>query len=371
MPLLYGEGKKAFQRLQEEIVKQFDDQSIFLWDIHPTKGLQREAIPWLGQDIYGGLLAESPHQFVTKCEVERLYPSETREPIQISRRGSLMRLRLRRVPQKPIATEPWPAAITNLAIYGCYLAALECDIKSNEFVAASSPDLVEYVQQPICVAMLLIRRSDGSYERIFSYYERFASRHCRSEWKFESCYIVSPTWQYDFSELQIENLAYEKTKLQLQWSGPSRDFAVVENCDEGDFWAFLLATNSRNTYGSLIVVVCSARRHSALLEGWVLKDGPEMPVSVLEEAGLEDFREKNGFYLRSGMTGPVLEDVLTVEDKELVLTLSVEESSGGLLIGNSGSIFTLHLSFRTPVNTSISEGIQRAMDGDRRLKVRS
>lgn len=31
MPLLYGEGPKAFQRLQEEIMKRFDDQSILAW----------------------------------------------------------------------------------------------------------------------------------------------------------------------------------------------------------------------------------------------------------------------------------------------------------------------------------------------------
>jgi hypothetical protein len=31
MPLLYGEGKKAFLRLQEEIVKKSDDESIFAW----------------------------------------------------------------------------------------------------------------------------------------------------------------------------------------------------------------------------------------------------------------------------------------------------------------------------------------------------
>ncbi len=31
MPLLYGEGDKAFRRLQEEIIKQSNDQSIFAW----------------------------------------------------------------------------------------------------------------------------------------------------------------------------------------------------------------------------------------------------------------------------------------------------------------------------------------------------
>lgn len=32
MPLLYGEGEKAFMRLQEEILKKLDDQSLFAWN---------------------------------------------------------------------------------------------------------------------------------------------------------------------------------------------------------------------------------------------------------------------------------------------------------------------------------------------------
>jgi hypothetical protein len=31
MPLIYGEGKRAFVRLQEEIIKVSDDHSIFAW----------------------------------------------------------------------------------------------------------------------------------------------------------------------------------------------------------------------------------------------------------------------------------------------------------------------------------------------------
>jgi len=52
MPLLYGEGAKAFHRLQEEIVKSFDDASIFAWaDIRN------------GVSVYAGLFASSPFQF--------------------------------------------------------------------------------------------------------------------------------------------------------------------------------------------------------------------------------------------------------------------------------------------------------------------
>lgn len=38
MPLLYGEGDKAFQRLQEEIVRVTDDQSIFAWQCSESSG---------------------------------------------------------------------------------------------------------------------------------------------------------------------------------------------------------------------------------------------------------------------------------------------------------------------------------------------
>ncbi|OIW27820.1 hypothetical protein CONLIGDRAFT_551906, partial [Coniochaeta ligniaria NRRL 30616] len=31
MPLLYGEGSKAFIRLQEQIIKEYDDESLFAW----------------------------------------------------------------------------------------------------------------------------------------------------------------------------------------------------------------------------------------------------------------------------------------------------------------------------------------------------
>ncbi|KAK2736253.1 het domain protein [Colletotrichum kahawae] len=52
MPMLYGEGDKAFLRLQEEIMKQSDDQSLFAWvDLSAST------------ETYHGLLAKSPRNF--------------------------------------------------------------------------------------------------------------------------------------------------------------------------------------------------------------------------------------------------------------------------------------------------------------------
>jgi hypothetical protein len=57
MPLLYGEGKKAFQRLQEEILKKSSDPSILLWD-PAVPGMSYTKSP-----AYTSIFASSPDQF--------------------------------------------------------------------------------------------------------------------------------------------------------------------------------------------------------------------------------------------------------------------------------------------------------------------
>lgn len=56
MPMLYGEGTKAFMRRQEGIIKQSDDHSIFAWS--------------MDERAQTGLLADSPAAFATCKNVE-------------------------------------------------------------------------------------------------------------------------------------------------------------------------------------------------------------------------------------------------------------------------------------------------------------
>lgn len=62
MPTIYGEGEHAFVRLQIEIMKSFNDQSIFAWKSHR------------GQT--SGLLASSPDDFAESRDVVRI-PSDS------------------------------------------------------------------------------------------------------------------------------------------------------------------------------------------------------------------------------------------------------------------------------------------------------
>ncbi|KAL8855490.1 MAG: hypothetical protein Q9178_007872 [Gyalolechia marmorata] len=73
MPLLYGEGPKAFMRLQMEIIKQNNDDSIFAW---------------AGNRFSGGLLAPSPSSFVASRFVHKWAPIETRRrPYSMTNQG--------------------------------------------------------------------------------------------------------------------------------------------------------------------------------------------------------------------------------------------------------------------------------------------
>ncbi|KAL2883133.1 hypothetical protein SGCOL_001321 [Colletotrichum sp. CLE4] len=76
MPMLYGEGERAFLRLQEEIMKQSDDQSLFAWvDLSAST------------ETYHSLLAKSPANFAYSNSIMPYQDWEPRPPYFMSNRG--------------------------------------------------------------------------------------------------------------------------------------------------------------------------------------------------------------------------------------------------------------------------------------------
>jgi hypothetical protein len=252
LPLLYGEGKKAFYRLQEEILKQFNDHTTLIWDIHPTKGrLEGGEVPEIC--ISAGLLAESPRQFSNVCDVKSLQIiTNLNESIQISRKGSLMKLYLKKVTPNLAS---WRRYIpTSRSKF--YLAALDCAIQNSEYITEPSiknqygHDMIE-----TCTAMLLIRRFNGSYERILSYYETVDVAEVRAMWTYSSCYIENPIWQWDVLE------SFEpEDKVNVRWTGPTFGYRVIETSKNQKSSAFLLAQDSKSSSGLFIIVVCSLKQ---------------------------------------------------------------------------------------------------------------
>ena len=77
MSMLYGEGRNAFTRLQEEIIRVSDDHSIFAW-VSPAKS---------GVDAYHGLLADGPEDFVLAGSIIPYNDYEDRLPFVMTNRG--------------------------------------------------------------------------------------------------------------------------------------------------------------------------------------------------------------------------------------------------------------------------------------------
>ncbi|OGM46394.1 hypothetical protein ABOM_004787 [Aspergillus bombycis] len=84
MPLLYGEGEKAFIRLQEEIMKESADQSLFAWEVREATDRPET-----------GLLARSPADFKHSGDIVPFYFSKKDSaPFSVTNRGIRLHLPL-------------------------------------------------------------------------------------------------------------------------------------------------------------------------------------------------------------------------------------------------------------------------------------
>ncbi|MCJ1379929.1 hypothetical protein MMC17_003032 [Xylographa soralifera] len=110
MPMLYGEGKKAFLRLQEEILKQSDDHSLFAW-----RGIK------IGQP---GMLALEPEDFATCRNITNERVRTGRNPYSVTNRGLSINLLLK----------PWTI--------DTYLAVIMCSGMPADAEDAGRPGLM-------------------------------------------------------------------------------------------------------------------------------------------------------------------------------------------------------------------------------------
>ncbi|KAH7070227.1 heterokaryon incompatibility protein-domain-containing protein [Paraphoma chrysanthemicola] len=98
MPLLYGEGDRAFLRLQEEIIRRSDDDSILAWGLEPAMNHPRGLIPEKVWDemtewyISEDLLASSPKDFRNCASLK--YTSGSVSPFTMTNAGLQVQLQL-------------------------------------------------------------------------------------------------------------------------------------------------------------------------------------------------------------------------------------------------------------------------------------
>jgi hypothetical protein len=123
MPLLYGEGKKAFIRLQEEILKTSEDQSLFAWSPSPDERSTFDE--WDRRSALGvgiSMFAEHPREFAQAFRIYGQTPQG--EPTTVTNKGVKMHL--------PVLQwkEP-PKEIVDEGTTPIFLAVLHCGYGHN------------------------------------------------------------------------------------------------------------------------------------------------------------------------------------------------------------------------------------------------
>ena len=84
MSMLYGEGKKAFHRLQLEIIRSSDDQSVFAWGHRQSVNVRCGSIladdPSFFEDC-SDIEPMGPDEFIEYCDIrdyKQIYPRQTK-----------------------------------------------------------------------------------------------------------------------------------------------------------------------------------------------------------------------------------------------------------------------------------------------------
>jgi hypothetical protein len=95
MPLLYGEGEQAFVRLQEEVLKVSDDQSIFAWEDQCS---DEDAVLFeRNGTLLRGPLARSPAEFSNARDIVPYRQQQASQPYAITNYGLRMHMPLHRL----------------------------------------------------------------------------------------------------------------------------------------------------------------------------------------------------------------------------------------------------------------------------------
>jgi hypothetical protein len=143
MPLLYGESQKAFIRLQEEFIKESDDQSLFAWECRETlPEADAQNVPSGDIITYStlGVLAPDPSYFANKRVVTNVITREYWDSYSMTNRGLRMQL-----PILPIGPDQ-------------YAGILSCTYQFND---EPWNDITSYIALPLCLS----GRGDGSFAR--------------------------------------------------------------------------------------------------------------------------------------------------------------------------------------------------------------
>ena len=136
MPLFYGEGDRAFLRLQEEIIRRTDDDSILAWGREPEMGHPLGLVPHhVELEMAEGynerdLLASSPKDFIHCANLK--YTSGPNSPFTLTNVGLQIELPLVPVyePDDRVTSQPDDHVISRSS--NAWIGLLSCSSDTSE-----------------------------------------------------------------------------------------------------------------------------------------------------------------------------------------------------------------------------------------------
>ncbi|TVY34003.1 Vegetative incompatibility protein HET-E-1, partial [Lachnellula subtilissima] len=223
MPLLYGEGTKAFIRLQEEILmKNSDDQSLFAWNTEQDAPWDES---WL---LDNGVLAGSPTAFADSGNIIPFPVKAKQQPYYMTNKGLRIELRLK--------MDDGSSQI--------YLALLHCQYE-NDF--------------PGCVGIILKVTSEPS---VFSRHSGYGSGMKKVNIKDMEKWKMSTAIYIRKNPRLAESLRrYEACLVRLSGEIEEYDYKIVETRPQNTVWnaesrtLIIWISHYQSSWGQYISVV--------------------------------------------------------------------------------------------------------------------
>ncbi|CAJ2501794.1 Uu.00g046470.m01.CDS01 [Anthostomella pinea] len=213
MPLLYGEGNRAFERLQEEIMRTSEDHAIFLWglavsvDAFSSKP-PRDKFRW----IQKYMLAATPRDFSRQFRYQPIFSHQFSNLQLTSReRGLQITLPLQRLDEQLVLDYPYLGQLAKgvaaytyndsplfLGILNCVQTASEDDVQrdapliSNSLIANSFRDLALVSgSETVGLLLQLVSQPKNAILRRVGPAVIIIPRRVHVEWDLVTCFILN------------------------------------------------------------------------------------------------------------------------------------------------------------------------------------
>lgn len=312
MPLLYGEGTRAFIRLQEEVIKVGNDPTIFAW---LSNGFPKHTSTTAPSANWVSPLAPSPRDFINAGKTKRSFGRDKQYgPWFVTNFG----IRIERLPMlqntdtKPLLTaagyEVWSFGEYAIALLGCYRADEDDESSCKQYGLALYKRDDIYYRFHMPESLLLLDSSVRMSERVncilhFSYGRPRLGPVTRSTWVLrqrpEKIYgfNISGTlgWRNEYDKPIFYDLGHIVSKVPLQAisflnDAKREEFFVVMRVLTTEPWSWIsISTNTSRD--DLLMQNGSPYSYERLIEyedqaSAPLRDGKEVLATVMR--GVKD-----------------------------------------------------------------------------------